>query len=127
MTVKCTNNIHSLFLASLLLKTNLQHCLDLGRDVSLLVKLDVLLLGPARALRGDLLHVCQHHAVSLGHCFELLKQELQQFQQQPAEGDRADREEGGRKRRENVRTAKGERGEERESTGTWMEDGGEEG
>lgn len=68
--------------------TDLQDRLNLGRDVGLLVQLDALLVGPCRALRCDPLQVGQHHAVGLGHCLELVKQKLQQFQQQPAEGGR---------------------------------------
>lgn len=71
-----------------LVATDLQDGLNLGRDVGLLVQLDALLVGPGRALRGDPLQVGQHHAVSLGHCLELVKQKLQQLQQQPAEGSR---------------------------------------
>lgn len=61
-------------------ETNLQHCLDFGRDVSLLVKFDVVFLGSARTLHSNLLHVGQHHAVRLGNCLKLLKQELQEIQ-----------------------------------------------
>lgn len=68
--------------------TDLQHRLDLGRDVSLLVKLDALFVGPGRALRCNLLQVGQHYTVGLGHCLELVEQELQKVQQQPVEGAR---------------------------------------
>lgn len=70
------------------IQTDLQHRLNLGRDVGLLIQLDALLVGPGRALCRDPLQVGQHHAVSLGHCLELVKQKLQQFQQQPVEGSR---------------------------------------
>lgn len=66
-------------------QTNLQHSLDFSRNVSLLVELDVLFRGPTRTLRCNLLHVGQHNTVSLRHRLELVKQKLQQFQQQPAE------------------------------------------
>lgn len=64
---------------SVLLISNLQHRLDLSRDVSLLVKFDAFFVGPGRALHRDPLQVGQHHTVSLGHCLELVKQKLQQF------------------------------------------------
>lgn len=76
-------------------ETDLQHRLDLGRDVRLLVQLDALFVGPARALHRNLLQVGQHHAVSLSHGFEFVKQKLQKLQQQPAEGARG-RRKGGR-------------------------------
>ena len=92
------------------LLSDLQHSLDLRRDVGLLVQLDALLVRPARALHGDLLQVGQHHAVSLGHCLELIKQQLQQLQQQPVEGGRESRK-GGREGEE-VGEVRGERSRE---------------
>lgn len=79
-----------------MLISDLQHRLDLGRDVGLLVEFDALFMGPARALHRDLLQVGQHHTVSLGHCLELVKQKLQQLQQQPVEGAREGRKAGRR-------------------------------
>lgn len=70
------------------IQTDLQDRLNLGRDVGLLIQLDALLVGPSRALCRDPLQVGQYHAVSLGHCLELVEQKLQQFQQQPVEGSR---------------------------------------
>lgn len=70
------------------IQTDLQDRLNLGRDVGLLIQLDALLVGPSRALCRDPLQVGQYHTVSLGHCLELVKQKLQQFQQQPVEGSR---------------------------------------
>lgn len=58
----------------LFVSTDLQDRLNLGRDISLLVQLDALLVGPGRALCSDALQVGQHHAVSLCHCLELVKQ-----------------------------------------------------
>lgn len=86
----------SRFILSQLLISDLQHRLDLGRDIGLLVELDALFVGPARALHCDLLQVGQHHTVSLGHCLELVEQKLQQFQQQPVEGARESGREGRR-------------------------------
>lgn len=77
-------------------RSDLQHCLDLGGDIGLLVELDALLVRAAGALHRNLLKLGQHHAVSMGHRLELLKQQLQQVQQQPAEGARG-RGEGGRR------------------------------
>lgn len=71
--------------------TDLQHRLDLGRDVGLLVEFDALFVSPARALHCDLLQVGQHHTVRLGHCLELVKQKLQQFKHQSVEGARGSR------------------------------------
>jgi len=68
-----TNGL-GIYLLLLMHISDLQHGLDLGRDVGLLVEFDALLVGPARALHSDLLQVGQHHAVSLGHCLELIKQ-----------------------------------------------------
>lgn len=68
--------------------SDLQHRLDLGGDVGLLVQLDALFVGAARTLHGDALQVGQHHAVGLRHRLELVKQQLQQLQQQAAEGAR---------------------------------------
>lgn len=67
-------------------ESDLQHSLDLGRDVGLLVQLDALLVGAARALHGDALQMGQHHAVRLRHRLELVKKEFQQLQQKPAVG-----------------------------------------
>lgn len=67
----------SIFPLTLLLISDLQHSLDLGRDIGLLVELDAFFMGPARALHSDLLQMGQHHTVSLGHCLELIKQKLQ--------------------------------------------------
>lgn len=92
--------------------SDLQNGLDLGRDVGLLVQLDALLLGSTRALHCDLLQVGQHHTVSLGHCLEFIEQELQQFQQQPAEGARESR------KTKNVRRWRGGWGDMR----TWSPD-----
>ncbi|TNN49390.1 hypothetical protein EYF80_040402 [Liparis tanakae] len=72
----------------LLLVSDLQHRLDLGGHVGLLVQLDALFVGAAAALHRDALQVGQHHAVSLGHRLELIKQQLQQIQEQPAGGAR---------------------------------------
>lgn len=68
--------------------SDLQYCLDLGGDVSLLIEFDALFMCPGWALDHDLLQVSQHHTVGLGHCFKLLKQQLQQFPQEPIEGAR---------------------------------------
>jgi len=68
--------------------SDLQHRLDLGGDVGLLVQFDALFVGAAGALHCDPLQVGQHHAVSLGHRLELIEQQLQQIQQQPVEGAR---------------------------------------
>lgn len=68
--------------------SDLQYCLDLGGDVSLLIEFDALFMCPGWALDHDLLQVSQHHTVGLGHCFKLLKQQLLQFQQKPIEGAR---------------------------------------
>lgn len=64
----------------------------------MLVQLDALFLG----LHPDVIQVGKHHTVSLGHCLELVEQELKQFQQKPAEGARESRKEE-RKRREGVK------------------------
>ena len=93
--------------------SDLQHSLDLGRDVCLLVQFDAFLVGTAGAFLHNLLQLGQHHAVRRRHCLELVKQQLQQFKQQPAEGAREKQRERARAR-ERDRERERERGRERE-------------
>lgn len=102
-------------------QSDLQYCLDLGRDVSLLVQLDALCVGSCRALPCDLLQFGQYDTVGLGHSLELFEQKLQQFQQQPVDGARESRKGRTRWGNEGEEESEGELSHERHYSNTdWI-------